>query len=171
LTTIDVSFTNVSEGLIDATLNGEVIKLGVTSGHQLVYFPSLHSDGVQTLIIKLDGETISYEYNVLPSNFIIEDTLAYVTNYITQMRSEVDEQIVIAQSKGLSSSEIQELDGIKSSFDATLFFELTIDEVDLLAYLIYQNINDLYVDEITVNSSSYCNKSNFSFISAPSIHG
>jgi hypothetical protein len=166
LTTIDVSFADVSEGLIDATLNGEAINLGVTSDHQLVYFPSLYANGAQTLIIELEGESVTYEYNAKPSIDIISDTSAYVTNYITQMRSEVDEQIVIAQSKGISSTEIQKLNDIKNSFDVTLLSELTIDEIDLLAYLIYQNISELYADENAVNSSAYYSKSNSSFIAA-----
>ena len=166
LTTIDISFSDISEGLIDATLNGEAIKLGVTSDRQLVYFPSLYASGTQTLIIELEGETITYEYNATPSIDIISDTSAYVTNYIIQIRSEVDEQIAIAQSKGISSTEIQKLNDIKNSFNVSLISELTTDEVDLLAYLIYQNISKLYADENTVNSIAYYSKSSSSFIAA-----
>jgi len=166
LTTIDVSFADIPEGLIDATLNGEAIKLGVTSDRQLVYFPSLYASGTQTLIIELEGETVTYEYNATPSIDIISDTSAYVTNYIIQMRSEVDEQIAIAQSKGISPTEIQKLNDIKNSFDVSLISELTTDEVDLLAYLIYQNISKLYADENTVSSIAYYSKSSSSFIAA-----
>ncbi|TYK64638.1 hypothetical protein [Colwellia echini] len=166
LTTIDVSFADVSEGLIDATLNGEAIKLGVTSDRQLVYFPSFYASGTQTLIIELEGEAVTYQYNATPSIDIISDTSAYVTNYIIQVRSEVDEKIAIAQSKGISSTEIEKLNDIKNSFDVSLISELTRDEVDLLAYLIYQNISKLYADENTVNSNAYYGKSNYSLMSA-----
>jgi len=155
LTTIDISFADVAEGLIDATLNGELIKLGVTSDNKLVYFPSLYADGIQTLVIELEGEPVTYEYMATPSTDIIDDTFSYVSNYMAQMQTEVDEQIAKAQSKGLSSMEIQKLIDIKNSFDVAIMSELTTAEVDLLAYLIYQNISDIYINEETVNSSIY----------------
>lgn len=155
LTIFDISFAEIPEGLIDAQLNDEPVKLGVTSDNQLVFFPPLDASGTQTLVVELEGQSVSYQFTQQPVQILITDTAAYLTDYLLQLQQEVDEQITLAQANGLSSTEIQELMLIRDSFDPAVIAGLTAEEAELLAYLVSQNFSGLFSEAEVVSAASY----------------
>jgi len=145
LTTIDVSFAEVSEGLINATLNGETIQLAITPDKQLVYFPPMGATGVQTLSLTVEGEEITYEYQAQDSSANFTDATIYINEFFSSTQAQIETIITEKLASNASAEEIESLTTFKNSLSLNneLFTSLTTSELEYFAQIIFENINVL----------------------------
>jgi len=145
LTTIDVSFAEVSEGLINATLNGETIQLAITPDKQLVYFPPMGATGIQTLTLTVEGEEITYEYQAQDSNANFTDATTYINDFFSITKAQIDTIIADKLARNAPAEEIESLNSFKNSLSLSneLFASLTTSELEYFAQIIFENINVL----------------------------
>ena len=153
LTSFDISFAALPAGYIDAKINNESIKLGVTDSNNLVYFPPVNASGQQTLELNIDGETISYIFDVTPITDVIADPLTYVTDYFTTLTTSINNKLN-APVTNLTTAEIQAMNNIKSFFDTANYNDLNNDELTFLAYILRDNQQQIDIDE-TLRKASY----------------
>ena len=163
LTTIDVSFADVSEGLIDATLNGDAIKLAITPDKQLVYFPPMGATGIQTLELTIEGEVVFYEYQAQDSSSSFADAEIYINDFFTRMRNQID---IIIQDKIASNAAIEEVESLNTfkdslSLNNDIFSSLTSNELEYFAQIIFEN-NDSF--ERVAKSASFYKSSRSSLL-------
>ena len=146
LTSFDISFANIPAGYVDATLNGESIKLGVTEDNQLVYFPKPDSSGQQVLQLTLDGETVSYTFDVAPITDVITDPLNYISEHFNALTTIVNNKLNDG-SANLSASEVETLTSIKTFLDNASYNGLSEADLTFLAYILQQNQQQFDLEE------------------------
>lgn len=142
LTTIDVSFADISEGLIDATLNGEAIKLAITPDKQLVYFPPMGAIGLQTLELTIEGEVVTYEYQAQDSSSTFADANVYLNDFLVDMQTQIEEIIQAKSLNGAPTDEITQLQTLKEYYNPnnTTFTSMTVEEKEYLATFVFENL-------------------------------
>lgn len=153
LTSFDVSFANVPAGYIDAKMNGEDIKIGVTADNKLVYLPAINVSGQQTLELNIDGETVSHTFDVSPITEEIVDPLAYVTDYFTTLTNTIDDKLSLPVTN-LTTVELQAMQSLKSFLETSSYTSLNNDELTLLAHILRNNQQQFEIDQ-SVGLASY----------------
>lgn len=153
LTAIDVSFADIPEGLVDATLNGEAIKLALTPDKQLVYFPPMGSTGLQTLELTIEGELVSYEYQAQDSSSTFTNAETYINDFFTRTKNKIDAIIQDKIESNASTNEIESLNAFKDSLniDNDIFSALSPSELQYFAQIIFENID--YFEGLTAELS------------------
>ena len=154
LTSFDISFANIPAGYVDATINGETIKLGVTEDNQLVYFPKPGSSGQQVLELTLDGETVSYSFDVAPIADVITDPMNYISEHFNSLSAIINDKLN-DNSRNLSAAEIQTLTSLKSFFDSASYTGLSEEEQTFLAYILQQNQQQFEIDDIVSSNGAH----------------
>ncbi len=147
VTRFDIAFARVPEGLVDATVNGRPVKLGVTPENQLVYLPRLGDIGNQTLVLELEGKRVSISFPVAPPPSLAGGTATYLDNYLMSMQQKVDAQIARARARGLAPDEIDKLTAARNSFDRAAVSRLSALELDFLAHVIAQNFSVIFPED------------------------
>ncbi|MCW8832275.1 MAG: hypothetical protein OQK09_10885 [Colwellia sp.] len=143
LTTINVNFADITEGVIDATLNGKAIKFAVTADKQLVYFPPMGATGLQSLELTIEGEVVTYEYQAQDSSATFGDAEIYINEYFTKTKFQIDEIIQNKLASNALPEEIELLNTFKDTLSLSneVFSSLTSDELEYFAQIIFENNN------------------------------
>lgn len=154
--TLAVEHAQVLNSSIMATIDSEPIELARLNENQLSFILPMLSPGAHVLTLTLEGQLVSLDFNSQDTVVPWIDSSDYVREYLRTLQTDIV-KITALGTSSLAPGTLEELSDFLDP-DGTFFSNLSKDDKELLAHLIYQNIipvvQELKLGKLTTNPAA-----------------